>query len=149
MSDVTQEELKQYQGTKTINARPMNRQEYNDLRGWPLPADENGSDAGYLVIYPDSNSNTPHFDGYVSWSPADVFEQTYRPSGTPLDRVVIEHRELSERMHKLNELLSKPRPALISEKHWGLLKQQYEAMSTYNVILGRRMADMDEAGAGQ
>lgn len=42
-----------YIGTKPINAKPMTRAAYNTLRGWALPADENGDDAGYLVEYMD------------------------------------------------------------------------------------------------
>ena len=29
----------------------MTRLEYNQFRGWELPADENGADEGYLVEY--------------------------------------------------------------------------------------------------
>ncbi|WP_339820729.1 DUF2829 domain-containing protein [uncultured Paracoccus sp.] len=67
-------------GTKLIDARPMTRQAYNDYRGWPLPADENGDDAGYLVEYLDGGqANHPDHAGYISWSPAEVFEKAYRP----------------------------------------------------------------------
>lgn len=69
-----------YIGTKLINAKPMTRAAYNVLRGWELPADENGDDDGYLVEYVDGGkSNHPDYDGYISWSPADVFERAYRP----------------------------------------------------------------------
>ncbi|MBQ2045541.1 MAG: DUF2829 domain-containing protein [Bacteroidaceae bacterium] len=61
--------MKQYIGTKVIEARPMNRGEYNEYRGWPIPANENPADEGYLVKYP---------DGYESWSPKAVFEEAYR-----------------------------------------------------------------------
>ena len=61
--------MKQYIGTKVIQARPMTRGEYNKYRGWPIPADESPYDDGYLVAYPDD---------YVSWSPKDVFEDAYR-----------------------------------------------------------------------
>ena len=72
--------MKRYIGTKLINAKPMTRQAYNDFRGWALPADENGADEGYLVEYVDGGKgNTDHYAGYVSWSPADVFDRAYRP----------------------------------------------------------------------
>ena len=47
----------------------MNRGEYNEYRGWTIPANENPADEGYLVKYP---------DGYESWSPKAVFEEAYR-----------------------------------------------------------------------
>lgn len=65
-------------GTKIINATPMNRLDYNIFRGWTLPEDENGSDAGYLVEYPNGGTpNTKQFKGYVSWSPKKQFDDAY------------------------------------------------------------------------
>ena len=61
--------MKKYVGTKVIKAKPMNRGEYNNYRGWQIPADENSEDAGYLVKYSDD---------HVSWSPAYAFEEAYR-----------------------------------------------------------------------
>lgn len=69
-------------GSKAIRAKPMSRLAYNELRGWTLPADEDGADAGYLVEYLDGGqANVSGFEGYVSWSPAAVFERAY---GKPL-----------------------------------------------------------------
>ncbi len=61
--------MKQYIGTKIIQAEPMTKGAYNAFRGWKIPENENPADNGYLVKYP---------DGYVSWSPKDVFEEAYR-----------------------------------------------------------------------
>lgn len=73
--------MKRYIGVKEINALPVNRQAYNDIRGWKLPANENGSDEGYLVEYISGGEpNHPDFDGYISWSPKDVFDSAYRPT---------------------------------------------------------------------
>jgi GMP synthase-like glutamine amidotransferase len=72
--------MNRYIGVKLINAKAMSREEYNELRGWTVPADENPEDAGYLVEYVDGGkANTEQFAGYVSWSPKDVFERAYRP----------------------------------------------------------------------
>lgn len=73
--------MEQYIGVKQINAQAMTREEYNELRGWTVPADENPDDAGYLVEYVDGGqANHPDFAGYISWSPQDVFERAYRPT---------------------------------------------------------------------
>jgi len=73
--------MKQHIGVKLINAKPMNRADYNALRGWQVPADENPADDGYLVEYIDGGqANHPEFNGYISWSPKDVFERAYRPT---------------------------------------------------------------------
>lgn len=61
--------MKNYIGTKMIEAKPMNRGDYNTYRGWNIPKDENPADEGYLVMYS---------DGYESWSPKKQFEEAYR-----------------------------------------------------------------------
>jgi len=72
--------MNRYIGVKEIHATPMNRADYNILRGWELPADENGEDEGYMVEYLDGGkANHPDYQGYISWSPADVFERAYKP----------------------------------------------------------------------
>lgn len=75
--------MQTYIGTKIIKARPMNRGDYNLFQGWNIPENENPEDPGQLVGYPDAHSN---FDGgleggchYISWSPADVFDASYKP----------------------------------------------------------------------
>ena len=68
-----------YIGTKLIKAKPMTRADYNIYRGWELPSDEDGADEGFLVEYLDGGkSNMPDRQGYVSWSPKDVFDKAYR-----------------------------------------------------------------------
>lgn len=71
--------MQTYIGTKIIKARQMRRDTYNDYRGWELPADEDGSDDGYLVEYIDaSEQNNPDHVGYISWSPCEVFDNAYK-----------------------------------------------------------------------
>lgn len=70
--------MKKFIGTKLINAKPMTRLDYNIFRGWTLPEDENGEDEGYLVEYVDDGAaNTKEYAGYVSWSPEEVFNNSY------------------------------------------------------------------------
>ncbi len=72
-------EMRPYVGTKLINAAPMTRHLYNNLRGWDTPTGENADDPGYLVEYLDGGKpNHFSFEGYISWSPKDVFERAYR-----------------------------------------------------------------------
>lgn len=72
--------MQTFYGTKKIQAKPMNRLDYNMFRGWQLPADENGLDEGYLVEYLDGGKpNTATHVGYVSWSPKEQFEAEYQP----------------------------------------------------------------------
>lgn len=99
--------LETYVGTKVVHAVPMSRGDYNALRGWEVPVDENPADAGYLVEYTDGGGpSVPGFPGYVSWSPADVFERSYtvglepRPS-TWLERLNAEVQDVETRFLKL------------------------------------------------
>lgn len=64
--------MEKYIGTKTIEAEPATRGDYNEFRGWTIPADENPDDEGYLVKYS---------DGYISWLPKKQFEEAYKKSG--------------------------------------------------------------------
>lgn len=69
-------------GTKTINAGHMTLGAYNQYRGWDMPANEDPNKPGYLVEYSDGGkSNHPNHTGYISWSPAEVFEKAYQQSG--------------------------------------------------------------------
>ena len=69
-------------GTKIVKLSQMTRLAYNLYRNWELPANENGSDKGYLVEYSDGDvANHPSHKGYISWSPEDVADNAYKASG--------------------------------------------------------------------
>ena len=73
------ENMKKYVGTKELKAIPMNKEEYCQYRQWEVPSNENPKEEGYLVEYLDGGK--PHDErhlGYISWSPKDVFEKTYK-----------------------------------------------------------------------
>ncbi|KJS23156.1 MAG: hypothetical protein VR72_03045 [Clostridiaceae bacterium BRH_c20a] len=62
--------MKKYIGFKIIEAEPMSVAEYNDkVRPLVYSGD---CQEGYKVVYP---------DGYVSWSPKEVFEKAYMQIG--------------------------------------------------------------------
>lgn len=70
---------KLYVGVKEVVAKAMTRGAYNHLRGWIVPGNENPADEGYLVEYIGGGTpNVSGFNGYISWSPKDVFEEAYR-----------------------------------------------------------------------
>lgn len=134
-----------YVGTKVIHAVAMTRLDYNIYRGWQLPKDENGDDNGYLVEYADGGTpNVFGHTGYVSWSPADVFEKAY---GTPvrqkpetfLDRMRKEFDELEDRHDKLDAFIKSPNFNKIPDIEQEDLTMQRGAMCEYMVILARRI----------
>lgn len=88
--------MKKYIGTKEVSATPA---WLIDVTVCPkddvVPRLMNRKD-GYKVVYE---------DGYESWSPKDIFEKTYKPVDTALDRLKIEYNELKERIEKLEDFI--------------------------------------------
>lgn len=79
----------------------MNREQYNEYRGWELPANENGDDDGFLVEYMDGGqANHPEHKGYISWSPLGVFERAYRPIDGMTFGMAIEAMKRGERLQR-------------------------------------------------
>lgn len=104
-------EMQQYIGTKTLKAVPMTRGHYCDYRGWKVPENENKGDYGYLVEYTDGGQpNDERHNGYISWSPKDVFEKSYvRYDAEGLEphqqRVAAEKAQLDDRISKLRDFI--------------------------------------------
>ena len=69
---------KLYEGTKRLLALAMTLGEYNAYRGWDLQLGEDPKAAGYLVEYQGGCKANDARAGYISGSPADVFERTYK-----------------------------------------------------------------------
>ena len=80
--------MKEYTLKRKVYAEPMTLGEYNKLRGWELPADEDPETKGYYVKYPTTESD-------CTWMPKALLESQ-----------VIEHEITMESLvNKLNELL--------------------------------------------
>ena len=74
-------EGQRYVGTKYLKAWSMDLGQYNVYRGWDMPEGEDPEQEGYLVEYEKGGApNHPDHEGYISWSPRDVFEETYQPT---------------------------------------------------------------------
>nr|WP_312825156.1 DUF2829 domain-containing protein [Acinetobacter oleivorans] len=71
-----------YIGTKSVLAMPMTRSEYCEYRGWKLPEDEDPNEPVYLVEYTvGGKTNDDRHAGYITMSPKDVFDKSYRQNG--------------------------------------------------------------------
>ena len=128
-------------GTKSVLATTMTRGEYNEYRGWTIPENEDPTEQGYLVEYVDGGKpNDDRHKGYISWSPRDVFEQSYHQAQTPQDRVRLEQRDLYDKLDKLENFLDKGQPDFIDDEQWALLKEQQMHMDAYNDVLTKRIA---------
>ena len=130
--------LKQYIGTKTVKAEPMN--EFDAVEKGFARANNVGDTwrEGYHVQYTNPDGST-----YDSWSPKDVFEKSYQIAEDFKDRLEIEFKELSERFNKLYQYISKNGFAKIAEQigpdQGALLLCQYHGMSLYFDALKARI----------
>lgn len=126
--------MKKYIGTKQIEAEPMTMGEaYRRglLHAGRVPSESEKSKAGYYVKYD---------NGYESWSPADVFEQSYRVADTSLDRLRIERDELHDRYVKEKNYLSSPlAEKQLTPREKGSLAAQVEFMRQYLLCVEERI----------
>lgn len=134
--------MKKYIGTKVLKAVPMNRGDYNILRGWNIPENEDPKEDGYLVEYQDGGKpNHPDYEGYISWSPKDVFEKAYQLAETHVDRLCIEKKDLAEKFEKCSAFVrsDKFREVVKNDIQAFLLVLQCELMGRYNQVLDYRL----------
>lgn len=89
--------MKQYIGTKIIEAEPSTREDFAEIRRnaenqpGTLENPIDPMEDGYMVIYP---------DGYVSWSPKDVFEAAYRLTSGMNFGLAIEAMKMGKRVRR-------------------------------------------------
>jgi hypothetical protein len=133
--------MEHYIGRKEVKAMPMTLGEYNELRGWDMPQNEDLTTEGYLVEYLDAPArNHPDYENYISWLPKDVFKESFHTSTTPLDRMKVEERELEEKIVALSKALNSDGFFdKVGSTQFHLLTAQHSAMCTYRLILRMRI----------
>ena len=128
--------MKKYIGTKQVEAKPMTMGEAykrNLLQTGRVPNDSEKDNSGFYVRYQ---------DGYESWSPAETFCKAYKIADTPLDRMIIEHQELRDKINKLEKFLSSEGFDSLNYKMQTLLDMQHRIMIEYSLILKERINNM-------
>lgn len=126
--------MKKYLGKKEVMASPMSMGEAYDrgllqsnLKSSRVDKDKEG----YLVKYD---------NGYQSWSPKDVFDNSYKVVDTPLDRLYLECNELSDKYNKLVFFLEKEgAKEFVGDVQFGLMEEQRDLMKGYIDILKERI----------
>lgn len=138
--------MRKYVGTKIIEAKEMNRGDYNKYRGWTIPENENPNDEGYLVRYS---------DGYESWSPKKQFDEAYREydeSKLPSTAVLMQSFDYKERfIAEYKQLVIRYRGLVRMVNQWdkgelsfnptcprSTYNSQLKAMSDYMAVLEAR-----------
>ncbi len=135
--------LKQYKGTKTVKAEPMNESVAVE-KGFAR-ANKDGHEwrEGYHVQYTNPDGST-----YDSWSPKEVFEKSYQIAEDFKDRLIIEFNELKERFNKLDAFLDEKDYDKVIEicgpAQTALMFSQYHAMRHYYDILRTRIELLED-----
>lgn len=119
--EVKEAKMHTYIGTKTVDAYPC--------PAWKNAGNHKVGDEGYKILYE---------DGYVSWSPKDVFEKHYKKADTYIDRMKIEYEELQDRRMKLIDFLEYHRD-LINDNEYYQMTDQLAVMSEYASVLRQRI----------
>lgn len=134
--------------SKIVKAFPMSRSDYNQYRGWKLPTNENGDDAGYLVEYLDGGeTNHPNHAGYISWSPAEVFCRSNVAIGDVgelpphVQRVAAERAQLSDRLGRLAGFIAGDSFNGLPEGERQRLFRQHALMEELESVLAERIAN--------
>ena len=128
--------MKKYIGTKQVEAEPMTMGEAyrrNLLQKGRVPNDSEKDNSGFYVRYQ---------DGYESWSPAETFNKAYKLADTPLDRMIIEHQELRDKINKLKAIICSKEFYDFDYKQRILLNMQLHSMIEYSFILEERINNM-------
>lgn len=124
---------------------PMTRQQYNDLRGWAVPADENPDDMGFLI-----QGLEP--DGRMSWMERSQFDVAYQvvldsKPGTDPDwvlRLRAERTQLTKRIDALLAMIRSPNFAKVDVNIQNAVKAQRMGMEGLREILNYRIGHYDE-----
>ena len=128
--------MKKYIGTKQVEAEPMTMGEAykrNLLQTGRVPNNSEKDNPGFYVRYQ---------DGYESWSPAETFNKAYKLADTPLDRLIIEHQELRDKINKLKEIMCRKEFCDFDYKQRILLNMQLRSMIEYLFIVEERINNM-------
>lgn len=135
--------LKQYKGTKTVKAEPMNEPVAVEKGFARANKDGHRWREGYHVQYTNPDGST-----YDSWSPKDVFEKSYQVAEDFKDRLIIEFKELKERFNKLDAFLDEKDYDKVVEicgpAQTALMFSQYHAMRHYHDILKTRIELLED-----
>ena len=112
----------------------MTRLEYNQFRGWTLPADEDGEDEGFLV----------NFGFHTAWWPKDVVDKHFvalPPAPPHQQRVHGEYGQLLDRQEKLGKFLKTDQFSTLVPAEQIRLSKQYNLQKQLLEVLSLRIAE--------
>ena len=133
-----------------VQAEPITKLAYCQLRGWDVPVDEDPDLVGYLVHVFDRPANTKVYDHFVRWQDKADFDARHEEakSDTYFTRLVEEQGQNKERLDKLSAFLDQqsklPKPTLAYEPLRLLFLQQTLMAELDKVLVERiRLAEVE------
>ena len=133
-----------------VQAEPITKLAYCQLRGWDVPVDEDPDLVGYLVHVFDRPANTKVYDHFVRWQDKADFDARHEEakSDTYFTRLVEEQGQNKERLDKLSVFLDQqgklPKPTLAYEPLRLLFLQQTLMAELDKVLVERiRLAEVE------
>lgn len=129
--------LKKYIGTKVAEARPMNEIDAEYIGYARKNSDNHEWRDGYHVRY-----TNPDGSFYDSWSPKDVFEESYRIADSPKDMIKIELSNIADKLIKLRHFLYVREHSVdaVGVCQYSLMVAQEHIMQSYKDILEKRLS---------
>lgn len=132
-----------------ISTTEMTRLEYNQMRGWRVPANENPDDKGYLVQEHGIAENVEGYKGYCSWKPQDqvdcrtlTVDISNKDATGPHDfhkRLLLELAELNARCLKLGVFMNTESFSALLKAEKVLLTEQSNLMYKLKAVLENRL----------
>lgn len=131
-----EETLKTYIGTKEVKAAPMDEATAVDKGFARKNVDNHEWRLGYNVQYTNPDGST-----YDSWSPASVFNKSYRIADTFENRLYIEVDDLNDKLVKLRNALycTDDFSRKVGIQQYSLMVAQEKAMESLINILNMRI----------
>ena len=146
------ENSKLYYGTKSLLAKAMSKEEYCAYRGWEMPSNEDPKEEGYLVEYIEGGKpNDERHKGYISWSPKNVFDNSYKENGTLSFGHALDAAKLGKKIARVNwngsNMFAYIVPAAEYLAQTGVAKEYFgsEALVPYRAYWALKTAQNDVA----
>lgn len=82
-----------------VDTEPMTRGDYNKMRGWQIPENENPADEGYVITYRKGQPNE-----YISWCPKKEADEVSISceNGLPFGVAIMECRYRGAKIQRAN-----------------------------------------------
>lgn len=82
-----------------VDTEPMTRGDYNKMRGWQIPENENPADEGYVITYRKGQPNE-----YISWCPKKEADEVSISceNGLPFGVAIMECRYHGKKIQRAN-----------------------------------------------